>query len=101
MNILAEIMLFKSAVNSNMILALQQREESDDRSIGGLFYLMVSELSDLTFAEAIAFLVTLFKDAFEKEESLEELLINDILDQFFQKLPAHYKNKFLQHKNAS
>ena len=78
-----------------MILAVQNREETDPRTIGELFFLMVSELSDLTFAEAISYLVSLFKDALENEEALEEEIINEILSQFITKLPTHYKSRFL------
>lgn len=35
------------------ILAVQHREQEDDRTLGELFYLMADELSDITFAEAI------------------------------------------------
>ena len=78
-----------------MILAVQHREETDDRTIGELFYLMVSELSDLTFTEAISYLITLFQDILAKEGALEEDIINDILSRFIAKLPTHYKNRFL------
>lgn len=48
-------------------LSPTHHEETDKRTIGELFYLMVSELNDLTFAEAIAYLVNIFKGAFEKK----------------------------------
>ncbi|MED4536936.1 transposase, partial [Heyndrickxia coagulans] len=43
------------------ILAVQHREQVDDRTLGKLFYLMVDELTDITFAEAIQQLIDLFK----------------------------------------
>lgn len=80
---------------SYMILAVQHREDVDDRTIGELFFLMVSELADLTFTEAILYLVTLFKDAFQNQNFLEETIIDNILSQFISHLPIRYKNTFL------
>ena len=78
-----------------MILAVQHREDVDDRTIGELFFLMLSELADLTFTEAIFYLVSLFKDALQNENFLEDTIIDNILSQFISQLPTLYKHIFL------
>ncbi|WP_317939557.1 transposase, partial [Tetragenococcus halophilus] len=46
---------------SYLILAVQHREQADERTMGELFYLMIEELSDISFSEAIVQLLELFK----------------------------------------
>ena len=84
-----------------MILAVKHRQETDDRTIGDLFYLLVTELSDISFAEAIQLLLNLFRDALESEKHLDEKIINGFLSQFLEYLPAHYKNRFIEVKKTS
>ncbi|MCF1623216.1 transposase, partial [Tetragenococcus koreensis] len=47
-----------------MILAVQERESKDDRTLGELFYLLLDELSEFSVAEAILQLLDLFQEAF-------------------------------------
>ncbi|MDN6572460.1 MAG: hypothetical protein L0L22_15880 [Staphylococcus equorum] len=55
--------------------------------MGELFYLMIEELSDISFSEAIVQLLELFKEVFANEMVLSEEILNNIMDQFMQKLP--------------
>ena len=72
---------------SYLILAVKHREENDDRTIGELFYLMIDELSDISVSEAIVQLFELFEEVFENEMVLSEKNLNNIMNQFTQKLP--------------
>lgn len=72
---------------SYLILAVQHREQSDDRTMGELFYLMIEELSDITFSEAITQLLELFTEVVANEMVLSEEILNNIINQFIQKLP--------------
>ena len=56
-----------------MMLALEQRRNMDERSLGELFYLTMDELEDLHYLDALA--------------SLDEEQINQLLDLFVAKLP--------------
>ncbi len=51
------------------------------------FYLMIEELSDISFSEAIVQLLELFKEVFANEMILSEETLNNIMSQFIQKLP--------------
>ncbi|GMG62518.1 hypothetical protein TEHAB4_22700 [Tetragenococcus halophilus] len=55
--------------------------------MGELFYLMIEELSDISFSEAIVQLLELFKEVFANEMILSEETLNNIMSQFIQKLP--------------
>ncbi|AYW49901.1 transposase [Tetragenococcus halophilus] len=78
---------------SYLILAVQHREQADDRTMGELFYLMIEELSDISFSEAIIQLLELFKEVFENELVLSEETLNNIMEQFIQKLPQATQNQ--------
>ena len=72
---------------SYTLLSVQHRQANDDRTIGELFYLMVSELADLTFEEAIFQLLELFREALKEEMILSESVLQDILEKFLSLLP--------------
>ncbi|MDN6140774.1 MAG: transposase [Tetragenococcus koreensis] len=78
---------------SYLVLAVQHREQADDRTMGELFYLMIEELSDISFSEAIIQLLELFKEVFENELVLSEEALNNIMNQFIQKLPQATQNR--------
>lgn len=78
---------------SYSLLAVQHREQTDDRTLGDLFYLMVDELSDTTFAEAIQQLIELFQEVFKDEYVLSEQAVNHIIENFLEKLPASYQKQ--------
>uniref|UniRef100_UPI002FBE8D2A IS4 family transposase n=1 Tax=Sporolactobacillus sp. KGMB 08714 TaxID=3064704 RepID=UPI002FBE8D2A len=75
------------------LLAVQHREQEDDRTLGELFYLMVDELADVTYIEAIQQLITLFQEAFEDEPALSEGAIDTIVESFLEKLPTSYRKQ--------
>ncbi|RYL96465.1 transposase [Sporolactobacillus sp. THM7-7] len=70
------------------LLAVQHREQEDDRTLGELFYLMVDELADISLAEAIRQLLDLFQEAFKDEYVLSEKVMDQIIEKFLGKLPT-------------
>ncbi|MGI6155166.1 MAG: IS4 family transposase, partial [Enterococcus lemanii] len=62
-------------------------------TMGELFYLMIEELSDISFSEAISQLLELFKEVFANEMVLSEEALNNIMGQFIQKLPQTTQNQ--------
>lgn len=75
------------------LLAVQHREQADDRTLGELFYLMVDELAEITFTEAIQQLIELFQEAFENEPILSEKVMDQIIERFLDKLPSSYQKQ--------
>ena len=71
-----------------MMLALEQRRNTDEQSLGELFYLTIDELEDLRYLDALAVLLNLLMDCDQEAEILDEKQINQLLDLFVAKLPA-------------
>lgn len=67
---------------------MQNREQEDDRTLGELFYLIVDELADVTFIEAVRQLIDLFQEVFEDKPVMSEEAIDQIIERFLEKLPA-------------
>ena len=65
------------------LLAWQERLNTDDRTIGGLFYIMNQALPDIRFMDA---LVYLFHELGRAELSLTDH-IDDIINRFIAQLP--------------
>ncbi|WP_353887990.1 transposase [uncultured Mitsuokella sp.] len=59
-----------------MMLALEQRRNMDERSLGELFYLTMDELEDLHYLDALASLLSLLMDCAKEAEILDEEQIN-------------------------
>ena len=70
-----------------MMLALEQRRNIDERSLGELFYLTIDELEDLHYLDALASLLSLLMDCAKEAEILDEEQVNQLLDLFMAKLP--------------
>lgn len=70
-----------------MMLALEQRRNMDERSLGELFYLTIDELEDLHYLDALASLLSLLMDCAKEAEILDEEQVNQLLDLFMAKLP--------------
>jgi len=75
---------------------VQERESKDDRTLGELFYLLIDELSELSVSEAILQLLVLFQEAFADEYVLDEAVLNNIIEQFLEKLPSSIQKQLKQ-----
>ena len=71
-----------------MLLAVEQRESQDLRSIGELFYLSIDELPDLQFLEALHLVLLQFSALVQKNCLLREQVVQLMLDSFLQELPC-------------
>ena len=74
------------------LLAWQERQNIDDRTIGDLFYLMNDALPDLAFEEALVYLISALKNI--KNEVIEK--IDEIVDQFISLLPKFIRKVLLE-----
>nr|WP_270837282.1 transposase [Mitsuokella multacida] len=70
-----------------MMLALEQRRNVDERSIGELFLLTIDELEDLRYLDALAMLLKLLMDCARDAEILDKEQLNQLLDLFLARLP--------------
>ena len=74
------------------LLAWQERQSTDDRTLGDLFYLMNEALPDLAFEEALVYLHTTLKEA--KAEI--SATVEQILDNFIKLLPVFIQKQLLR-----
>lgn len=72
-----------------MMLAVQKRDNEDERTLGELFYLAIDEMADISFSESMLILI----EAMSHEKIIhatDEQLIK-ILEVFLNKLPDFMK----------
>jgi hypothetical protein len=79
-----------------MMLALENRAQRDDRSMGALFYAACDELSDITVIEALRLLMETFLEVTADKYLLEDDEIKSLLEAFIAAIPAPLKNRLLQ-----
>ena len=74
-----------------MLLAVEERENTDGRSIGELFYLGLDELPDLKYMEALHLVMQEFAEQLRAEYPSEILLVESLLERFMSDLPALWR----------
>ena len=74
-----------------MLLAVEQRENRDMRSLGELFYLSVDELPDIQYMDALRLILARFAELIQKKTVLEENEVLKLLDAFIEELPSLWK----------
>jgi hypothetical protein len=75
-----------------MLLSLQQRNNSDDRTISELFLLMVDELADITFGHALQLIVEIMMQMIQEKFGLSEDQLDEFMIQFVDRLPVSYQH---------
>lgn len=76
-----------------IMLAMESRNNTDLRTVGGLFFHCCDEIQDIKFFEAIKIMLDLLKNALYEKLTLTKTQINDFLDYFISKLPSYIKDK--------
>ena len=76
-----------------MMLALEERENKDQRSWGELFLLLSDELSDITWIRAFHLLLDTFMNTVSDKLGLTETLVNELMDAFIAAIPLELKKR--------
>jgi len=76
-----------------IMLALENRESKDPRTLGNLFYVCCDELQDISFTAAFQLILTLLKDTLRKYLSIPESVLKDMINDFISYLPAFLKGR--------
>lgn len=74
-----------------MMLSLESRESSDNRSLGELFLYFSDEMSDITWIQAFQMLLQLFRTMLSDNTELSDEKINELVDTFMNTLPVMLK----------
>ena len=75
-----------------MLLSLQQRNSSDDRTISELFLLMIDELADITFGHALQLIVDIMLQMIQERFGLSDDQLDQFLADFVGRLPVSYQH---------
>lgn len=72
-----------------MFLSVLNRMEQDDRTVGGMFYALCDEMSELSFLKALQQLFELFMNTVCTELEISEETGQRLLNEFFEHLPTY------------
>jgi len=78
-----------------MVLAVENRQAIDSRTLGEIFYLVSDELSDITLIRAFHLLMQIFVDTIVDKFSLTTKELEQLLTTFMETLPKCLRNRFL------
>lgn len=70
------------------LLAWQERQAKDDRTLGDLFYLMNAAMPDIALTDALVWLLNQLKNLLNQEIDLRKSIINSLMAHFMKNLPA-------------
>jgi len=76
-----------------IMLAVENRNNTDLRTIGALFYYCCDELEDIKFVEALQLIIEALKVTLQEKLFLSKETINELLGYFVSSLPDYIKAK--------
>jgi hypothetical protein len=76
-----------------IVLSWQNRCNTDQRTIGGLFYKLCDEVNELDWAVALQQLIELLQDTLKQTNKKIKKLIQSQLEQWIYGLPSYIKAK--------
>jgi len=75
------------------MLALENRESKDQRTLGDLFYVCCDELQDISFMEAFQLLLAMLKNNLRKFLAITDGVLQELVNNFISCLPAFLKGR--------
>ena len=76
-----------------IMLALENRESKDPKTLGNLFYLCCDELQDISFYEAFQLILTMLKNSLQKYLAVADCASQELINDFISCLPAFLKGR--------
>ena len=70
-----------------MLLAVSKRDNEDDRTLGELFYIMISEVADITYHESMQIIVEAMLATVQEEFHIADAQVETFYAKFVSKLP--------------
>jgi hypothetical protein len=83
-----------------MMLAVENRNNEDARTMGELFFLNFDELQDIQFSEALKLILVILQETLEELLFLTEEQIGSFIDAFITKLPKYLSERLRHAKSA-
>ena len=83
-----------------IMLAVENRNNKDERTMGELFFLIHDELQDVNFSEVLSVILDILKEVLHDLLFLTDDQIDRFIESFILKLPKHFTEKFKRKKVA-
>lgn len=74
-----------------MLLSVENRDNKDDRTAGGIFYDICAEIERINFAQALGLLLILLTQSLQDKLTISTEAINDFLQYFMTLIPSYLK----------
>lgn len=74
-----------------MMLAVENRQATDNRTLGEIFYLISDELSDITWIESFHMIMQIFMGTISDKLSLTSEQLDKLMDSFLLALPKQFR----------
>lgn len=74
-----------------MILALEQRQNTDQRTLGEIFFFLVDEMTDITFAKSMILIVEAMLASLQSLFKLSDSQLEGLVDDFESRLPEYLR----------
>jgi hypothetical protein len=78
-----------------IMLAVENRNNKDSRTMGELFFLAHDELQDIHFSEVLKVILDILQETLQELLFLTDEQIGSFIDAFIKKLPKHFSEKFI------
>lgn len=75
-----------------MLLAVENRQETDNRTLGEIFFYLSDELSDITWIEAFYMLMQLFINTLSDKLTLTSEQLDQLMNSFINSIPKELKS---------
>lgn len=75
-----------------IMIALEQRREQDDRTLGEIFFYLTDELADITFYESYMILLKAMFESIYTIFNVTEAQLEELINMFVGKLPSYIQN---------
>ena len=75
-----------------MLLAMEQRQNEDQRTLGELFFFLVDEMADITFCRSLGILIDALKASLQEILKLSDEQISAFASDFESRLPEYLRN---------
>ena len=87
MDMVMVILLFTFA-----LLAMEQRQNEDQRTLGELFFFLVDEMADITFSRSLGILMDALMASFQEILKLSDEQLTAFTADFEARLPKYLRN---------
>ena len=77
------------------MLSVYERANSDDRTIGELFYMFTAEVAEISFGNALSLIVAALVETVREYFRVSDEQIAEFTELFIKKLPEYIKNALL------